>query len=562
MKRVSRIRYSLYSGVVFLLFAAQPAFSAPLVPGSADSSRIDRIFTAPPANTDDALAIPEGKNQPLILAPLGAEKLVFTLKDLIIDGATAYDQKTLLAPFQERLGKNVTLAEIYSFAAALQIKYQGDGYFLTRVIVPDQKIDTGVVHLQVMEGYIARVLLADSAANNRVVRAYSERIISERPLRSQTLEHALLGLNDLPGQHFRAVLSADNGENLITLIPQTRDTLHGSVGVDNYGSRFLGPHEVVTNLNGSLLPLQQTTLYGLTSVPTRELNYGTVRHSIVVAPDFTIQAEAGVTKAKPGYTLASLDIDSKAYTTSFYAQYQVMRERQQNLLASIGIETRNVASNVFTTRPLTREHVRVARAKLNYDLTDSLKGSNVINATLSQGIDGLGSSKKGDLNLSRGEAEPNFMKFELTVSRLQQITPEWTLLGQVYGQLANKPLYSSEELGYGGQTYGRAFDSSELVGDEGLNTALELHYQGLRRLQPINLEPYVFYDYGVVTNQDIAQVARDSAKSLGAGVRFASNWGQSGNLGIAFPVDHAALAPLYDGNPHSPRLMFQLNHNF
>ncbi|MFZ4541228.1 MAG: ShlB/FhaC/HecB family hemolysin secretion/activation protein [Rickettsiales bacterium] len=550
---------------MFMLVASGAAIAAPTVPGAADAARVEPIvLPSIPTETTPAV-MPETPAAPALVTPEGAQQVSFILHGFDIAGATAFTPEELAAPYADRIGQSVTLAEIYAMADALGARYREAGFFLSRVMVPDQHIDNGIVHITIIEGYIDQVLLNEPEADNHVVRGYINRIREEKPLRASTLEHALLSLSDLPGQRFRAVLSAmpegTAGASMLTLIPIDAEKVSGSVGIDNYGSKFLGPQQVSANISASLLPLQQTSIYGLTSMPTKELGYGMVNHSIVVAPDVTVAAQAGLTKARPGYTLKPLDIDSTSTALNLSIKYQWVRQRDQNLSTALSLEGRNISSDL-SGATLTREHVRVTRLTAAYDIRDAWKGSNGANMTLSQGINGLGSSKKGDLNLSRGQAEPDFFKAELALSRLQEITPTWSALVQVSGQISSGPLYSSEEFGYGGQSFGRAYDTSEIVGDEGVAGSLELRYGGWRDLQPINLEPYAFYDIGVVTNEDIGQSARDSASSAGVGVRFATVYGQSGNIGIAMPLTRDTLAPIYGGNPSSPRLMLQIRHVF
>ncbi len=537
----------------------------PRVPGPADPSRIERNI---PLSTDDiAKKIPAPITTPPAPknnAPSGAEQKRFILNKVVFEGATAFTQDELGKPFADRLGKSVTLKEAYEMADAVSIRYREAGYFLSRATVDTDTIRGDTVCICVREGYIKEVVLTDPSESNYVVRSYIQRIKDEKPLTSATLESALLRLNDLPGQSFRAVLSAlpgaEDGASMLTLIPQPT-SLDASAGFDNSGSRFLGPHQFNAALSGSIVPLNQTSFYGLTSADTAMLNYGSIRNTFVALPDVMLNIDAGVTRAHPEHTLEPLDIDSLAINLSIGVKFQMIRQRQENLSLIMSMDGRDVTSDILGT-PLTREQVRVMRFGALYDRTDDWQGSNVVSFKLSQGLDALGASQPGELNLSRGEATPDFTKAEISIARLQEITGDWSALAKFAGQIASGPLYSSEEFGYGGDGYGRAFDSSELVGDHGFETGLEIRYGGVRSLRPINLEPYAFFDYGAVFNDDIGQVKNDSASSAGLGMRFATEWGQSGNIGFAMPINHSQLAPLYGNDRYFPRIMMQFNQKF
>ncbi len=536
----------------------------PRVPGQADPSRIERIMPI----TQDELA---KKPPPSVTAPThkldipeGAEKKHFVLKKLILEGATAFPTEELSAPYADRIGQAVTLAEIYGMAEAITTRYKDSGYFMSRAIVGERSTKNGIAHIEIIEGYVKEVILSDESQDNYVLRAYVDRIQREKPLTSATLESNLLRLNDLPGQSFRAVLSAlpeaGRGASSLTLIPQ-ETSINASVGFDNSGSKFLGPHETNATLGGSVIPLNQTTFYGLTSVDANQLNYGSIHNYFTALPDTILNIDAGVTRAHPVHTLEPLDIDSLTISVGAGVRYQWIRQRHENLGTFMNFDARDVTSDVLGT-PLTREQVRAIRFGVSYDRTDDWLGSNIANFKISQGLDVLGASQPGELNLSRGEATPDFTKAEISLARLQEITTDWSALIKFSGQLASGPLYSSEEFGYGGENFGRAFDSSELVGDHGYAGGLEVRYGGIRSLKPVNFEPYAFYDFGEVFNDDFSQVKSDSASSVGLGLRFATEWGQSGNIGLAVPINHSVLAPLYGNDRYFPRFMMQFNQKF
>ncbi|MFZ4125982.1 MAG: ShlB/FhaC/HecB family hemolysin secretion/activation protein [Rickettsiales bacterium] len=543
-------------------FAVTPAD----VPSAADAGRIRPEKSLPkPSDAPRGPSVSPESVIPPVDAPEGAESVRFQLRSVAFTGVKSFDAKTAfqkdLAPL---LNQEISLKDIYILAAQITRQYREAGYILSYAYVPDQNIENGNVTIAVAEGFISNVVVKGDDPNTRISQHYIARITAEQPLRDKTLESALLRLNDLPGYNYRAVLSKEAGQSreasTLTLIPQEKSA-RTSAGFDNYSSRYLGPNEVSASYIDSFLPLQQTTLLGLTSLPTDKLNYALVNHSVVVAPDITLEGSASYTQSKPAYTLTPLDIDSTSTSVSIGMNYQWIRQRNENLLLKIAAESRNVASDTSNT-PLTRDHVRTLRSSLSYDTNDQWNGDNILNLTLTQGIDGLGSSKSGDLNLSRSQAKPDFTKAELSISRIQALTDNWAVQLQVAGQLASDPLYASEEFGVGGQQYGRAYDTSEIVGDKGASGAIELRYTGLRTMQPVNFEPFLYFDGGIVTNRDVGQSKRDSLTSVGGGVRFATQQGQAGILGLALPLAREVNAPNYGQGKSSPRILLQVSQNF
>jgi hemolysin activation/secretion protein len=343
-------------------------------------------------------------------------------------------------------------------------------------------------------------------------------------------------------------------------VPDTK-TGKGSISFDNFSSRYMGPNELSASYSKSLLPLQQTTVSGLSSVPANNLHYGVLDHTMMIAPDLTLELNGGITKAYPGYTLEPFNIKSTATFESMGINYQWIRQRQENIALKLMFDSHDVSSDILNT-PLTRDHIRALRASATFDAYDNWQGYNTANVTLSHGINGLGSSQKGDLNLSRADASPDFTKAELSLSRLQDMTHNWSLFAAASGQIASGALYSSEQFGYGGQAFGRAYDTSDITGDQGISGSMELRYGGWGAWQPVGLQPYIFYDIGTVWNLSIGQPKRESGASAGAGWRFTTIWHQSGNLGVAWPLTRDITAPIDGSGDRGPRAILQISQEF
>jgi hemolysin activation/secretion protein len=179
---------------------------------------------------------------------------------------------------------------------------------------------------------------------------------------------------------------------------------------------------------------------------------------------------ARIRRAAPGYTLKPEEIKSTSTTLGMGVSYSIIRQRQENLTGRAAFDWQDTSSNILGT-PLTRDAIRVLQFGLNYQIADAWNGQNGLSGTFSHGVDTLAASQPGQLNLSRAGATPDFAKFNLDVSRLQGLTESWAVFAAASGQLATDPLYSSEQFGYGGQAFGRAYDNSEITGDEGIDVS-------------------------------------------------------------------------------------------
>jgi hemolysin activation/secretion protein len=113
-----------------------------------------RLQDLPPAERPPGapeLSVPQ--TSPTRLPP-GADQIRFVLKELQIEGVTAYPPEAMLPFYQNMIGQEVSLTEIYAVADQIERKYREDGYFLARALVPAQTVREGAFRIQVIEGYI------------------------------------------------------------------------------------------------------------------------------------------------------------------------------------------------------------------------------------------------------------------------------------------------------------------------------------------------------------------------------------------------------------------------
>ena len=560
------MRFSCIVVIAFLamaLLTPQMVFAVTL-PGAADSSRIQRpTMPTPMTITPPDVPLHVMKTE---APPAEAKSVIFVLKGVTIEGADGLSHVALSDLYSSYINHHVTLEMAWVLASQITDRYKKSGYFLTRAYVPAQTIENGIVHIRVAEGFIESVSLDPQTSGSHITNAWIERIKSYHPISTKQLEQALLELNALNDYQFRAVLTppkekkgADGAAHLDLVA--TKQAPHGKVKLDNFGSRYLGPYRAQMDYDFSPLNDQKTSLSLFSSLPAEELKGASVRHSIALAPQWSMDINSYYTQAAPGYRLAVQDIKSDTYGLGIGGTYQWMRQRTENMASRIEFDWMNTQSDILGT-PLTRDKIRRLQAAMTYDTADRWSGYSMLSASVTQGINGLGGSKAGQANLSRARAKPNFTKLEIAANRLQNIDNNFQIQTSFAGQLASGPLYSSEEFGYGGQSFGRAYDNSEITGDHGASASIELRYAGVQPVAGITSTPYAFYDAGIIFNDDEGQPARETASSTGIGLRMENGAGTHANLAIAFPLARKIDAPIYTHNGRAARFMAELAHEF
>jgi len=307
------------------------------------------------------------------------------------------------------------------------------------------------------------------------------------------------------------------------------------------------------------------------------MQYIGLKQEISLFPAALGELYGSYTHANPGYTLQKDHIFSNNINFGAAFDYNLIRQRSENLSVRAAFEAQNLESDILAL-PLTRDYIRALRFGLNYQRVDLFDGQNAMGVVLSQGLPIFGASPAGQADLSRAGARPDFTKVTFSASHLQRFGDSWGLLTALSAQLASGPLYSAEQFGYGGQTFGRAYDSSAIIGDEGMDGAVELGYSGIAPLtfhppatdaqreqgKALRVQPavYAFYDIGSVWNRgEHPAVPSASGSSAGMGLRLATDWGISTNAGFAFPLTHRIDDPI-SGNGRSPRYFVSIAYGF
>jgi hemolysin activation/secretion protein len=566
---------SILGATALLTIASASSYAQSVtIPGSASGERVKpaRPLSVIDTNPNTKIVVPQQDQS--AAAPQGAKEINFVLKNVVVSGSTAFSEEKLKTLYQPYLGKNITLDIVWVIADKITALYREEGYFLSRAYVPAQEIDTGSIRINVIEGYVGSIeggtVPEDTALERSIIEALKKDITSQRPLKTKELEEFVLRMNDLPGRKYRTVLKASapnnavkTDENAIDLaLIQSEAKGTGIVTADNFSSRYLGPYTASVSYRDSFIKGQDTGITLGSSIPMQELGYIALDQSIPFTPKLFLEVNATHVNAKPGYTLKPNEIESKSNDLGVNVAYKIIRQWDENLSLRLGINGKNVNGDILSTA-LTRDRIRTAQAKVDYDFNDRWGGYNSMNFKLRRGLRIMGASREGELNLSRGEATPDFTTGGFEVIHQHALPKQYIATVKAAGQIASDPLFSAEEFGYGAQNYGRAYDSSEIIGDNGIAGSIEMAYAGLRPMAQgkVNVVPYVFYDIGKVWNKDTGSKP-DSASSAGLGMRVMHQSGLSGQIGIAQPLTRDVDTPLYGGNGKNPRLLMQVSYQF
>lgn len=540
--------------------ALNPQVPAPLVPFSRfDPGRIKlQGIQKKPQGLIKPEKAPEQKKKVLLKPQENVAAIKFKLSDLAITGVTVYKKGELSKYYKPYLGKDVSLTDLQNISDAITERYRDDGYVLSRAIVPAQQIEAGKVYIQVVEGYIS-IVYVEGEIDNKMrsrIEKYGEKIKQMRPLQIRKLERYVILLNDITGLTVKTVLAPSIdvvGASELTLVVE-QQRISVDAYYDNRGSRYIGPEEVVASvsLSDAIFAADDLILQTIDTPTYEELRYLKLIYSTPLGlSDFHINVGGDYTETQPGFTLNSLGLIGRAKSWNVGTEYLLFRTRTKKLSVYGKFDWADSYTDYIST--LYQDHIRSARFGAAYNFSDQWLGTNLISLDFSKGLRVFGASPDNpQIQLSRSGGRSDYKKVDINISRYQSFGSRWMLVFANIGQYSfHNGLLSGEQFAFGGPQFGRAYDPSEIIGDSGIASKLELRvnaYPDKRFLQEIQY--YTFYEIGATWNaiQDLVQPNKDSGADLGAGLRTIFNKYFYGNLEIAKPLTRTVATQITLGN--------------
>jgi hemolysin activation/secretion protein len=516
-----------------------------VIPPSDQPGRERFRFTEPPTPR----AEPAGPrvNLPGTVAPEGAEKIHLIILGIKVDGATVYRPEELKLLYQDMIGNEVALSAVYDLAQRITTKYGIDGYVLSRAIVPPQNLTKGgaVIRIQVIEGYVDKVVWPESLARFRNFFAYYEaKIIADRPTNVRTIERYLLLAGDLPGLKFSTSLKAsEKNPNAATLLVEaTYKPVDAFAQINNRGTPSRGPLQYLGSVTANNF-LGAHDAFNFTYagvVPAQELNYIAASYrQVLTAEGLAAFVNASYGFGKPGTAqLELLNYKTKTLYGDTGISYPLFRSREKNLTLTGLIFASDSLSDALGA-PFSDDRIRGTRFKVDADMADGWRGINQFNVTVSQGVNGLGSTPNGSQLASPLNGRADFTKVEGSANRTQALFAPLSMYLAGYGQYATTSLLSPEQCSFGGRFFGRAFDPSQLLGDSCYmgNAELRLDLPAFWNVSQVQL--YGFTDGAELFNREpgVGFLSWQHAVSAGVGVRLGWLSYMNADLTVAKAID-------------------------
>jgi len=469
------------------------------------------------------------------------------------------------------MGHSISLADLYAVTNQIAKLYADAGYALSFAVVPAQRVSEGIVHIQVVEGYIADVSVEGLPRGApKVLESYARKLRASRPLKTNDLERYLLLADDLSGYHVRAtfdrIANAERGATRL-VISVDRKPVSAEAKISNRGSRAFGPvlADGQVSFSGYIFDADELKIHVLNAVPFNEMTYASMAFRNSIDDDgLTLESFLSYSRARPDLALLrGVNFSSEAWIAHIGLEDSLLRSRASSLWISGGFTAKWFDGDIQRTAN-SRDRIYLLTAGLRYLERDD-GGFTAINADINEGLKVFDATGAGAPLASRMTGSAAYTGLHVYAARQQRLGDALDVVLSGEGQFAGRALLSSEQCSYGGEAFGRGFDDSEIQGDSCLMGSAELRYTppvpDWAKSNSYLLQVFAFADAGGTWRKGTllsGEDRSDHAESIGGGARVMFSIGLSGSVEFAQPIDRAVAQ---EGNRRG-RVFVSLSETF
>ena len=496
-----------------------------------------------------------------------------------LKGASEGEMRRTWADFAGSDQPVAVICEIRDRAAT----YLRDKGYLAAVQVPTQRIEGGVVRLEVLYARVTTVRARGQTGGAEAKLAgYLSKLTQDEVFDRNRAERYLLLARDIPGYNVQLTLKPAGtgpgeliGEVAVIRQPYTLDAIVQNLAASEtgrWGGQLRGQLFGLTGLGDSTFVSVYSTL------DFKEQQIVQAGHSFRPGNEgLTVNGQVTYAWTKPSIDSNPGDPDVKARTlfATLGLSYPLIRTQAFNLTLGGGFDYVN--QKVDFIGPLTRDKLRVTFFRADFDAVDMNSrrptwrvGGGI---ELRQGLNILGASHRccnqGDTPPSRADGRATGTSVRANATGEVAFARSLALAISPRAQIGFDPLLSFEEFTAGNYTVGRGYDPATLSGDSGAGVSVELRGP---RVAPFKrsrflIQPYLFGDAAWVWNKksgrdivcgtDPGLTVCDNPqhlKSAGGGIRAGLDERLAIDAAVAVPLERVGI----DDRRGGPRFLLTL----
>lgn len=438
----------------------------------------------------------------------------FTIRRFVVEGSSLFSELELQEQLKGFTGRKKTADDVEKARDHLERYLQSKGYPTVIVNIPEQKIESREIRLQVIEVAIGQV----SVTGNRYFA--TEKILRDLPsltpgnvIQAQRVQSELNRLNRHPDFKVSPGIQPGKMAETVDVELNVTDTspLHGSLELNNRNSHDTTSLRLLTTARHDNLWQREHSLSGqfqFTPADPAEVQIASVSYTMPTPWEFDQKL---VLYGVWSNSETSFGSDNHSMGKGWVAggRFIVPLPAAGNYNHSLvaGIDYKDFSDTV-TVEDSASVKTPVSYAPVSLAYSGSLPhsgGSTSVNVALNVAFRGAVGTAQ-EFADKRYKARANYLYLTAGIQRMQPLPGGCTLQAKLDGQLADQPLISNEQYSAGGIDHTRGYRESEASGDDSAHGSFEL--QGPEFLKLVGagdghtLTPYLFYDAAGLWTKD------------------------------------------------------------
>ena len=457
----------------------------------------------------------------------GIPNKVFVKKFEIV-GSTVFTPEELAVVLEPYSMRRISFTELLAAQQAIDRLYLENGYITSGTFIPSQKLQDGIVVIEVIEGTVEEIKIEGlDRLNPGYIRSRLE-VATKAPLNRHKLLTALqlLQLDPLI-ENLAAELTAGtkSGSSILEISLQEADPFDVTLSFDNYRAPSVGTDRRQVQLThrnlfgfGDRINVSYLNTDGSNSLNNLSYTISTNAYNGTLSFRFSYSDSEIIESPFDRF-----DIESENSNYEFTYRQPLLQEPTEDLALGISFFRSDSAltfqgepSNISRgAEPDGETHISALRFFQEYTTRDA-KQVFALRSEFSLGIDVFDAT----IN-SEDVPDSKFFAWRGQAQYIRLLSPDITLLLRFDLQLANDALVPIEQFSLGGAFSVRGYRQDILLGDNGLFNSAEIRATILRIPQweaSLQLTPFV--DFGTVWNTDDISFEQNTLVSVGVGLRL------------------------------------------
>jgi hemolysin activation/secretion protein len=407
----------------------------------------------------------------------------FDIWEFAVAGNTTLESRVIEKTVYPFLGPGRSVGDVDKARAALEKRYQDEGYGTVVVNIPEQDVVQGLVRLEVIEGKVDRLVVSGATyfSPDRIRAGAPSLAQGSVPLLPQ-VQKELVQLNaGSSDRRITPVLRPGRYPGTLEAELKVDDELpvHGSLEVNNRYTRDTTRTRVTATASyDNLWQRQHSASIGYQTAPENTddvtVLFGTYSARLSTSPwlvsGYYVDSDTAVA------TVGTLGVLGKGQIAGLRFIRPLAPLAGGFQRATLGIDYKDFDESIALTgnQPSIETPIDYGILSAGWGLTVPGEGrTSELNLLGIFGPRFLG-NEAGEFANKRSGAKPSFAYLGISVAHDRELWADTRLRAAVSGQIADSPLISNEQFAFGGATSVRGYLESQQFVDDGLYTQLEL----------------------------------------------------------------------------------------